>query len=66
MDPSVLQGDRKISFVSYHTRATYEYRARAACVRRRKQNLQCALQRGGKHGSSMIPSCKDAPSPIEG
>ena len=34
MDPSGLQGDRKISFVSYHTRATSIniVRARHACT----------------------------------
>ena len=69
MDPFALQGDRKISFVSYHTRATSMnvVRARHACCGRprNEHNLQSALQRGGKHGSFaplFIPSCKDAPS----
>ena len=55
VDPSVLQGDRKISFVCYHTRATSMnvVRARHACCGRprNEHNLQSALQRGGKHGS---------------
>ena len=66
MDPSVLQGDRTISFVSHHTRATSMniMRARHACDAA-KQNFATLCSGEGSTGHSralVIPSCKDAPS----